>query len=108
MNVSNEIELDRKTGGERTVVSEHHVVFEDVENSTHLRENENSGALGLHRCEQLVEDDHLSGVVDNVLVGRVGRSRLGSVEEVGVVAALSELHDDVEQSGLALLLASST
>jgi len=62
------------------MVPEHHVVLQDIQHSTHLRENENSRSLGLHGGEELVEDDHLSGVLDDVLVGRVRRSRflLGS------------------------------
>jgi hypothetical protein len=70
-----------REGRGRTVVPEHHVVLEDIENSAHLREDEDSRALCLHRREELVEDDHLSGVVDDVLVGRVRGSGLGSVED---------------------------
>ena len=59
----------------RTVFSEHAVILEDVKNSTHLRKDENSRSLRLHRFEELVEDQHLSRRVDEVLVGRERRSR---------------------------------
>jgi len=62
---------------------EHHVVLQDIQHSTHLREDKNSRSLGLHGGEKLVEDDHLSGVLDDVLVGRVGRSRFLFGAKVG-------------------------
>lgn len=65
----------------RTVVSEHHVVLENIENTRHLGEDKNARALGLHRGQELVEDDHLASVLDDVLIRRVGRSGLGAVED---------------------------
>lgn len=62
-------------------VTELAVVLENVKHTTHLREDEDARALGLHRLEKLVEDDHLAGVVDEVLVGGKGRPRLGAVED---------------------------
>ena len=70
-----------------------------------MRKNEDSAALRLHALEKLVEDLHLASVVDKVLVRCVRRSGLGSVKQVRMVAALAELHDDVEQARLAFLLA---
>ena len=55
--------------------SELTVVLEDVEYTTHLREDEHSGSLGLHRLEELVENDHFTGILDQVLIRREGRSR---------------------------------
>jgi hypothetical protein len=80
----------------------------------------------VHACQQLVEDYHLARVLDEVLVGGVGRTWLGAVEEVRVAGDFAELgesvcdifrkgkvkdgdtylHDHVHKSGLALLLAS--
>lgn len=90
------------------MVAEHHVVLKDVEHAAHLREDEDARAFGLHRGKELVKNDHLAGVVDDVLVGRVRRPRLSAIKKVRVVAALAELHDDIEQPGLALLLTAGT
>ena len=60
--------------------SELAVIFQDVQYSTHLRENEHSGSFGLHRFEQFVENDHFTRILDEMLVGREWSSGLGSVE----------------------------
>lgn len=41
----------------------------------------------------------LTGVVDKMLASKVWRPWLGTLEQVGVVAAFAELHDDVEEAG---------
>jgi len=48
--------------------------------------------------QKLVENGQFARVYHQVLAGRVGGSRLGAVEEIGVIAALAQLHEDVEQS----------
>lgn len=45
---------------------------------------------------------------DDVHVGRVRRTGLDAVEQVRVVAALAQLHDNVEQACLAFALADRT
>lgn len=40
-----------------------------------------------------------------MLVGGIRRTRLSAIKEVRVIAALSELHDDIQQARFALLLA---
>lgn len=48
--------------------SELAVIFQDVQYSTHLGEDQDPGSFGLHRFKQFVEDNHFAGVVDEVLV----------------------------------------
>ncbi len=57
-----------------TVSAEHAVVLQDVENTAHLTEYEDSGSLSLHSLQELVEDDHLAGVLDEVLIGGIRRT----------------------------------
>jgi len=49
----------------------------------------------VHACQQLVEDHHLARVLDEVLVGGVGRTWLGTVEEVRVAGDFAELGESV-------------
>lgn len=69
------------TGASLTETTELAVVFENVKNTAHLGEDQNARSLGLHGLEKLVKDDHLSGVVNQVLVCCVWRSRLGTIED---------------------------
>ena len=48
--------------------------------------------------QQLVEDGQLAAVEDEVLPGGVRRAGLGTVEQVGVVAVLPQLHEQVEEA----------
>lgn len=103
-----------------------------------MREDEDSGSFRLHRFEEFIKDDHFTGVVDQMLVRGEWRTRflrsvsctlariytrtapsktialahvtgiISSLLTIRMVAALSQLHDDVQQSGLALLLPCST
>ncbi len=43
------------------------------------------------------EKETRTRILDQVLAGGVGRPRLGALEQVRVVAALAQLHHDVEQ-----------
>ena len=86
-------------------VAEDAVVLENVQHATHLREDQDPASLLLHAHEELVQHDHLARVDHEVLVRGVWRSRLGTFEEVRVVAAFAQLHDDVEKPGLGLSLA---
>jgi hypothetical protein len=56
----------------------------------------------LEASEELVEQDHLSGVHDDTLelLVTVRRALFGAVEEVRVVRSLLELHGDIEQVDL--------
>lgn len=56
--------------------------------------------LFLHLGQKLVQDRHLAAVHHQVEVGRVGGSGLGAVKKVRVVAALPQLHEDVQQTHL--------
>jgi hypothetical protein len=49
----------------------------------------------VHACQQLVEDHHLARVLDEVLVGGVGRTWLGAVKEVRVAGDFAELGESV-------------
>jgi hypothetical protein len=93
----------------------------EKDNERHLAKDEDAGALLLELDEQLVQHNELATVCHNPLknkknikrrrgkclpvledmeVGGIGRPGLGAVEEVGVVAALAQLHEDVEQPQL--------
>ena len=50
--------------------------------------------------KELVEELHLSGVLPEVGSIAVGGAGLGAGEEVGMVADLAELHEDVLEGGL--------
>mmetsp|Transcript_22778 Transcript_22778/g.67502 ORF Transcript_22778/g.67502 Transcript_22778/m.67502 type:complete len:715 (+) Transcript_22778:982-3126(+) len=79
------------------------VVLEDVEHARHLREDEDAGALRLEPHEQLVEQRHLAGVGHEVVAKRRQRLVLDALEEVRVVAALAQLHEQVvERDRLAI------
>uniref|UniRef100_A0AAG5DLD8 Uncharacterized protein n=1 Tax=Anopheles atroparvus TaxID=41427 RepID=A0AAG5DLD8_ANOAO len=75
-------------------------VLQDVQHARHLAEDEYARVLLLQLPEQLVEHHHLAGVLQQVVVGRVRRARLGPVEQVRVVGALAQLHEDVLQAHL--------
>ncbi|KAI6748785.1 hypothetical protein HG531_007732 [Fusarium graminearum] len=87
------------------VLSENAVIFKDVQQSTHLGEDENTAALLLESLKQFVEYSHFTCIVNKMLVGGVRRAWLGTFEQIRMVAALSKLHDNVEQSSLGLTLA---
>mmetsp|Transcript_8845 Transcript_8845/g.30409 ORF Transcript_8845/g.30409 Transcript_8845/m.30409 type:complete len:769 (-) Transcript_8845:151-2457(-) len=74
-----------------------HVVLEDVEQAGHLGEDKDARTLLLQPGQELVQQDHLSSVLDQMHVSRERRSRLGALEQVRVIAALPQLHHDVEQ-----------
>jgi hypothetical protein len=51
----------RKNGNiDRTEMTEQAVIFKDVEDTTHLAEDQNTGPFGPHIPEQFIENDHLS------------------------------------------------
>lgn len=57
-----------------TVSPEHAIIFENIEHTAHLTEDQDARSFLLHRLEKLVEDDHLAGVVDQMLVSGVRRA----------------------------------
>ena len=81
--------------GPRRVLHRTAVVLENVEHPRHLREDEDAVALRMEAAEELVEEHHLPRVLDEALVGGE-RRLLGALEEVRVVGALAQLHQDVE------------
>lgn len=60
--------------------------------------------LGLELCEELVKSDHLAAVEDQVLALDVRRTGLLTLEQVRVVAALAQLHHNVQQPHLVAVL----
>lgn len=48
----------------RTISSEKTIILENVENTTHLTENENARAFCFHSFKQLVENDHFARVLN--------------------------------------------
>mmetsp|Transcript_24499 Transcript_24499/g.75672 ORF Transcript_24499/g.75672 Transcript_24499/m.75672 type:complete len:292 (-) Transcript_24499:33-908(-) len=75
---------------------EAHVVFQDVEHARHLREHQNAVASGEEADHQLVQQNQLAAVFDEVFSQRRQRPVLDVREQVGVVAALSQLHGQVQ------------
>ena len=73
------------------------VIFDDVKHARHLAKYQAAAALGLKFDEQFIEQNHFAGVIYQMLAFNVGRARFLAVEEVGMVAALAELHDYVEE-----------
>ena len=57
-----------------TVASEQAIIFQNVQNTTRLTENEYSRALFIHGLQEFVQDDHLAGVLNQVFVRCVRRS----------------------------------
>ena len=76
------------------------VVLENVEHARHLTKNQHATTALLELRQQLVHEHHLAAVLRQVPVGGVGRTGLGAVEQVRVVAALAQLHEDVVQAHL--------
>jgi len=81
--------------------------LKDVEHATHLAENEYPRNLLLHLRKQLVKNNHLAAVLDEALVGRVQRPRLGTIEEVRVTGHLTKLHDHFHELCFVSFLPSS-
>lgn len=65
------------------MTSELAVIFQDIQYSTHLGEDQDPGSFGLHRFEQLIEDNHFTGIVDEVLVSGERWSRFLQVSPDG-------------------------
>ena len=74
------------------------VVLQDIEHPRHLRENQDSRALRLDLGQKLVENGQLAAILDQVLIRCVWGSGLHTVEEIGVVGTLAQLHEDVLQA----------
>jgi hypothetical protein len=94
--------------GNPTVSPEMAIIFENVQHTTHLTEDENSRALLFHRLQQFVKNHHFATVVYNVFVRGVGRARLGTIKQVRMAGNLPQLHDHVHESCLPFLLARET
>ena len=58
----------------RTVSTEQAVVLENIEHTTHLTEDEDTGSLLFHRFEEFIQNDHLAGIVDEMFIRGVGRA----------------------------------
>ena len=76
------------------------IILENVEHSAHLREDENARALRLQLYEQFVEQMQLAAVLDEMLIGRKRRSRLGAVEEIRMIAAFAQMHENIHHARL--------
>ena len=80
---------------------ESEVILEYVEDARHLAEDQHPRPLGLELRQELVHELHLAAVLPDVRPVREGRAGLGAVEEVGVVAHLAQVHQDVLKTRLA-------
>lgn len=76
------------------------VILKYVQHPRHLREYEHPGVLLPEFGQQLVKYGELAAVIDEMFVRRVRGARLRAVEQVRVVAALAQLHQDVLQPHL--------
>eukprot|EP00968_Pinguiococcus_pyrenoidosus_P021742 scaffold2908_cov257-Pinguiococcus_pyrenoidosus.AAC.3 len=83
------------------VVLCHAVVLHDIHHPRHLRENQDAVVPLLHLGEKLVQQDHLPAVLPQVVAQRVQAAVFDALKEVGVVAALSQLHNDVQDRAAA-------
>ena len=63
--------FNREKHEELTILPEQTIVLQNVQNATHLAEYQYPRTLLLHRCEELVKDDHLPRVLDEVLISCV-------------------------------------
>ena len=81
----------------------HKVVLDNVEHARHLTKDEHTVPLGFHTHQQFVHEVHLATRLVQVWAKRWQGAVLNVGEEVGVVAALAQLHDDVEDGGAASL-----
>ncbi|KAF7456231.1 hypothetical protein HWI79_3231 [Cryptosporidium felis] len=77
------------------------VVLQDIQNSSHLAEDQDSASPRNELLDQPVHQHHLAGVLHDVLAEGISGLVLVPVEQVGVVASLSELHGQVDESQLA-------
>lgn len=73
-----------------------HVIFQNVNHARHLTENQHTVTALFHLAEQLVQQHHLTTIHVQVLAHGILSTILHSREEVRMVAALAELHDDVQ------------
>lgn len=108
----------------RTVLPEQAEILQDVEHATHLTEDEDSRSFRPEGTKEFVKDDHLSRVINEMLVSGVGRSgflrrkvRKGvdrsiptycAIKQVWVACDFAKLHDHIHQAGLSFLFASET
>jgi hypothetical protein len=74
-----------------TILSKQTVILQDIQHSTHLTETKDTRSFLLQIRQQLVEDNHLSRVLDGMFVGGVRRTRFGTVEQVGVTGDFAKL-----------------
>mmetsp|Transcript_16565 Transcript_16565/g.57911 ORF Transcript_16565/g.57911 Transcript_16565/m.57911 type:complete len:886 (+) Transcript_16565:420-3077(+) len=85
------------------VAAEAQVLLERVEHLDELREDEHAVALRLELRQQLVQQHELAGALDEahrallLRLERDGVHLLHARDQVRVVAALAQLHDDVHQ-----------
>lgn len=97
--------------------------MQDVQNPTHLRENEDSRTFLLHGTKYFIKNDHLACIVDDVLVGSIRKARFlmarisvssalkeedlellatySSVEQIGMTRYFTKLHDHIHEPCLA-------
>lgn len=94
------------------------IVLENVEHARHLRKDQAPRALRFQTLQELVKNDQFTTIIefrynyhtssergeipssDEVLAFDIRRSRLSAREEVGMVDALAELHQNVRKPRL--------
>lgn len=59
-----------------TVTPEQAIIFENIQNPTHLTEDENARSFLFHRSQKFIQDDHLSRVLDDMLISGIWGARL--------------------------------
>ena len=78
-------------------IPHHQEVLQNVQHARHLRKNKNSMIPLLQPCQQFIQDFQLAASINQVFPQRWQRSILDVRKEVGVVAALPELHHEIQQ-----------
>src|SRR5579862_2634356 len=90
------------------VLSHKTIILQDIQNSTHLRKNQNSGSLSFHPFKKFIKDNHFTRIENEMFVVSVRWTRFSAIEEIGMVAAFPQLHDNIEKTGFPLSLSHST
>lgn len=78
------------------VAAHYHKIFENIQDSRHLSENQNTVSSFLQPLEQLVHHRELATVLHKMFAKRIERAVFNTFKEIRVSAAFTKLHHDVE------------
>ena len=72
--------------------------MKEQKNIKNQPEDKDTGALRLQTSQQLVKQKHFATVLNKMLVRGVRRTWLNAIKQIRMVAALPQLHENVEQA----------